>query len=146
MDLQDRFLPGRAACFSAGSVSWGDQGAGFRPRHMAQCVVGVMLKSQLEKAASFLDQQINLGRTGVWTGEPQVVRGSMEGTALHPAHQTQGPYLIQGHIPNGCAIDFQDPVSNMNGILHIWTHAAWVHSVGTEQWSDPWPPACPLQP
>lgn len=56
--------------------------------------------------------------------------GRHEGTTSNPASQTQDPYLIQGHVPNGCAIDLQDPVSNMDGILHIWAHAAWVHSVG----------------
>lgn len=37
-------------------------------------------------------------------------------------------YLVQWHIPDGRAIDFQDPVSNVDGILHIWAHAAGVHS------------------
>lgn len=66
-----------------------------------------------------------------WGGE-----GSRHG-ASNPAFQTRDSYLIQGHIPDGRAIDFQDPVSNMDGILHIWAHAAWVHSVGIELWSDP---------
>lgn len=77
-DLQDRFLPGRAASLSTGSVSRGAQGAGLRARHMAQRVVGVVLKSQLEQAAGFLDQQINLRRAGVWTGESQVVGAGMK--------------------------------------------------------------------
>lgn len=113
---------------------------------MAQCVMRVVLKSQLEQAAGFLDQQINLGRAGVWTGESQVVGARHEGTTSNPAYQTQDPYLIQGHVPNGCAVDFQDPVSNMDGILHIWAHAAWVHSVDTGQWSEPCLPAYPLEP
>lgn len=99
-DLQDRFLPGRAACLPTGSVSRGEQGAGLRPRHMAQIVMGIMLKSQLEQAAGFLDQQINLRRASVWTGESQVVRAA---TISNPACQTQGLY-----------------------ILHLGAHSGWV--------------------
>lgn len=36
----------------------GDQGAGLRPEPVAQCVMGVMLKSQLEQAAGFLDRSV----------------------------------------------------------------------------------------
>ena len=75
-DLQDRLLPAGAARLPAGSVNRGDQGAGLRPQPVAQCVMGVMLKSQLEQAAGFLDQQINLGRAGVWTGESPSSQGS----------------------------------------------------------------------
>lgn len=67
-DLQDRLLPGRAARLPTGSVRGGAQRAGLGPWHMAQCVMGIVLESQLEQAAGFLDQQINLGRTSVWTG------------------------------------------------------------------------------
>lgn len=135
-DLQDRLLPAGAARLPAGSMNRGDQGAGLRPEPVAQCVMGVMLKSQLEQAAGFLDQQINLGRAGVWTGESQ--GWCSQGSTT--SNQTQDPYLVQGHIPDGCAIDFQDPVSNVDGILHIRAHAAWVHSVGIERWSDPCSP------
>lgn len=38
-----------------------------------------------------------------------------------------GQYLIQRNIVNGCPIDFQDPISNMNGIFHIWTDAVCIH-------------------
>ena len=136
-DLQHRLLPAGAARLPAGRVSRGAQGAGLRPRPMAQAVMGVMLQSQLEQAAGFLDQQINLGRAGTWTGESQVVASRHEGTTSNPACQTWDPHLVQGHVPDGGAIDFQDPVPDMDGILHIWAHAAWVHSVGTGQWSDP---------
>ena len=136
-DLQHRFLPAGAARLPAGRVSWGAQGAGLRPRPMAQGIMGVMLQSQLEQAAGFLDQQINLGRADVWTGESQVVGSRHEGTTSNPTCQTWDPYLVQRHVPDGRAIDFQDPVPNMDGILHIRAHAARVHSVGTEWWSDP---------
>lgn len=39
-----------------------------------------------------------------------------------------GEYLIQRDIVNWCPVDLQDPVSNMNGIFHIWTDAVCVHS------------------
>ena len=103
---------------------------------MAQTVMGVMLQSQLEQAAGFLDQQINLGRAGMWTGESQVVGSRHKGTTSNPACQTWDPHLVQGHVPDGRAIDFQDPVPDVDGILHIRAHAAWVHSADTEQWSD----------
>lgn len=62
---------------------------------MTQCVVGVMLKSQLEQAAGFLDQQINLERAGMWLGESQVVGDRHEGTTSNAA-QDPGP----GPIPH----------------------------------------------
>lgn len=72
----------------------------------------------------------------MWTGESKVVEreGGEEGksTTSNPRLPGWDPYLIQGHVPDGCAIDFEDPVSHVDGILHIWAHAAWVHSVGTE--------------
>ena len=83
-----------------GRVSRGAQGAGLRPRPMAQAVMGVMLQSQLEQAAGFLDQQINLGRAGTWTGESQVVASRHEGTTSNPACQTWDPHLVQGHVPD----------------------------------------------
>lgn len=65
----------------------------------------------------------------VWTGESSEVASELRGEAstsvIPPSPES---YLIQRHIPDGCAIDFQDPVSHMDGILHIWAHAAWVHS------------------
>lgn len=36
-------------------------------------------------------------------------------------------YLIQRNIVNRRPINFQDPVSNMNGIFHIWTDEVWIH-------------------
>lgn len=92
-DLQDRLLPGRAARLPTGSVGGGAQGTGLGPWHMAQCVMGIVLESQLEQAAGFLDQQINLGRTSVWTGESLVEGGRHEGTASSSAHQTQDLYI-----------------------------------------------------
>ena len=59
-----------------------------------------------------------------------------KGTTSNPACQTWDPHLVQGHVPDGRAIDFQDPVPDVDGILHIRTHAARVHSADTEQWSD----------
>lgn len=100
-DLQDRFLPGRAASLSTGSMSWGAQGAGLRVRHMAQRVVGVVLKSQLEQAAGFLDQQINLGRAGVWTGESQVVGAGMKAPAPIPLPRLRTPTSSRGTFRMG---------------------------------------------
>lgn len=39
-----------------------------------------------------------------------------------------GKYLIQGDVVNGRPVDFEDLISNMNGVFHIWTDAVCVHS------------------
>lgn len=69
----------------------------------------------------------------VWTGESSEVVAELRAEASTSSTPSclsvsPWPYLVQRHIPDGRAIDFQDPVSNVDGILHIWAHAAWVHS------------------
>jgi len=36
-------------------------------------------------------------------------------------------YLVQRDVVNRRPVDFEDPVSYMNGVLHIWTDAVWFH-------------------
>lgn len=92
-----------------------------------------MLKGQLEQTAGLLDQQVDLG-TGECPGECSEVATECRwesSASITPPCASLGSlwsYLIQRHIPDGRAIDFQDPVSNVDGILHIWAHAAGVHS------------------
>lgn len=54
-----------------------------------------------------------------------------------PRISSQMPHLVQGYIPDGRAIDFQDPVPDVDGILHIRAHAAGVHSGGIKKGSEP---------
>lgn len=43
----------------------------------------------------------------MWTGESQVVGSRHKGHHLNPTCQTWDPHLVQGHIPDGRAIDFR---------------------------------------
>lgn len=36
-------------------------------------------------------------------------------------------YLIQWNIVNRRPVNLKDPISNMNGVFHIWTDAVRVH-------------------
>lgn len=101
--------------------------------------MGVVLKGQLEQPTGLLDQQVDLG-TGEGTGESPEGAAELrceEPTSITlalvlscPSLTSLWSYLIQRDIPDGCAVDLQDAVSNMDGILYVRAHAAWVHSGG----------------
>lgn len=47
--------------------------------------------------------------------------------------ESEGPcgrYLVQRNVVDGCPVDLEDPISNMNRVFHIWTNALLVNPGG----------------
>lgn len=45
-------------------------------------------------------------------------------------------HLVQRNVLNRRSVDLQDPITNMNGVLDIWTDALWVHPEHTDRSRD----------
>lgn len=117
---------GRGGRGAQGAAQVGE-GAARQRRLAGQGLVGVMLDGQLEQAAGLLNQQVNLGaqRTQGWhgggTGAP---RGMAELGGVGAA------YLVQRHVADGRAVDLQDAVTHVDGVLHVRADAVRVHPAG----------------
>lgn len=103
----------------------GRQGATGKPRLAGKGLVGVVFDGELEQAAGLLDQQVDLGAE-------KDGRDGFQGAGRwcwfggHPG----GAYLIQGNVADGGAVDLQDAVAHVDGVLHVGADAVWIHSAG----------------